>query len=669
MPPLGLELNPLAQTVGSARILRNFIPDKERLLRQPFSGFLGGSTIGWPSIGHTWHLIDFHYTRAGAPENKLLMFASNGHVYQKQESWIIEIFPGNTGFSVLTKKPFVGQLSNRLFWSDGISSYVYDGRSVRVWGLTRSTTAPTVTAANVTGSIVAATGVKGCFSWVVLDEAGNRVHESSRSNINASFVVIGGADDAVTLDITGLTAPSGATHWSGYISELDGSEVYRRTNTTLLTTFTYTATAFPASTTPKAPIRNDPPPSSTVGCVAKNRIFLRDDANPNTWYFSALGEVKGLLNGAADESFCGYSTNSISDISNSDFLPDREIRAMSEHENAIFIFSEQRGYAVIGELNLLDNRSPRSIVKLQQFTEGCIGAWAIKSTPRGLAWMNPSKKIWLWPGGSELYDIGEPIQKQLNVIHYSKELATSSSTSFRDVVAHWHSANGRQWLIWLIAAEEIDDSGDANAEQYQRCEIYDFSRQNQRATKATPEPGSWFEWAAYSNSGFQPDCMASITTSDGFSWLVIGEDGGELRVHDVIAQPAHLNLSMILGQTYLGSAVVGHNPCIFRTGLLRLGNGQWVVGSFLEMITGTDTFVGVPSTGTFTEPTITRWTDVEDGDNPGSGTALTLDTALSSADKRAWFASNGGSMGEHSFSNWLMQAARIRTVPLARRRV
>ena len=69
--------------------------------------------------------------------------------------------------------------------------------------------------------------------------------------------------------------------------------------TTRITTTSIDITAFPAATNATAPIRNDPMPPTTVGCVGKNRLWVRDDANPNTYYFSALGEVKGLANGAA----------------------------------------------------------------------------------------------------------------------------------------------------------------------------------------------------------------------------------------------------------------------------------------------------------------------------------------------------------------------------------
>ena len=165
------------------------------------------------------------------------------------------------------------------------------------------------------------------------------------------------------------------------MSELDGSEILRRTNTTIISTDTFIVTALPAALDPKAPVRNDPPPKSTVGEVAKNRIFLRDDQNPENFWFSALGEVKGLSNGAPDESFPGKDSSSISDLVNNDFIPDREIRAMKMHNNIGFLFSERRGFGLTGELSLLDNRSPRDMAKLEVFFRGVRGSRCYREYP------------------------------------------------------------------------------------------------------------------------------------------------------------------------------------------------------------------------------------------------------------------------------------------------
>ncbi|KKL08035.1 hypothetical protein LCGC14_2579990, partial [marine sediment metagenome] len=122
VPGIRLALNPFAQQVGSARILRNFIPERGRLARKGFSP----DFVSSPTASSVWHVKNFRYTRANAPENEELIFKANGKVYKRVPSAEQEIFPGVTSFSVLNQKPFVGQLGNRFFWHDGSSGYVYD---------------------------------------------------------------------------------------------------------------------------------------------------------------------------------------------------------------------------------------------------------------------------------------------------------------------------------------------------------------------------------------------------------------------------------------------------------------------------------------------------------------------------------------------------------------
>jgi hypothetical protein len=770
LPGLALDLNPFSTRLGAGRVLRNWIPERGRLARKTFSPQF---TVK-PDIagGDVWHIRNFRYTRAGAPENRPLAFREDGKLYQRQSSYEQEIWPGvstsivgpssagsfsgtyanpanagasddvyatatlssigstatltvtnfgfaipagstiqgfvvsieqkwsgdrilsssasltiggnskpvttlsttdeittvgsstdlwgtspsaavvnnstfgvtitctGTGFgfgsgtnsvddititvfygalpTVLVKKPFAQQLSNRFFFNDGVSKKVYDGRDVQNWGFDRTTTAPTVTAQNLAGSIVAATGVKGCITWVKLDEEGNRVHESSRTNLSG-FVVIGGADDSVRLDITALTPPTRATHWSAYISELDGSEVLRRAATTAIGTLTVDIAAFPASTAPKAPIRNDPPPPSSVGWVAKNRIFLRDDNNQATFWFSALGEVKGLLNGAAEESFCGYGTNSISDISNSDFVPDREIKGGIEHDNFVFVWSEKYGYALIGEFNLLDNRSPRGIRKERVFSESLAGADAAASTPYGLAWMNPGRKVLLWTGGASLTPISEPIQTTLDTIPNS-EIA--------NVYLGWWSGNGRQWLILTCRCSSKDDDADSGLAN--RTFVYDFSRPSQRSDGEV-DPGTWLEWTDLSAT-----CVGFYYDEQGSPFLLLGTTNSDVRLVDSVCNPAHLNYTAILGKTYFGATVQSNPRCVLRTGLILPSGDSWTVANYIQLITGDQTGPGTPSLGSLTEPTIASAIDIKNPDLLGTGIALTLDTATTAGDKRAW---------------------------------
>lgn len=614
VPGIRLALNPFAQQVGSARILRNFIPERGRLARKSFSpNFITSS-----SSSSVWHIVNFRYSRANAPENEIIVFKSDGKVYKRIPGQEQEIYPGVTSFPVLTKKPFVGQLGNRLFWNDASNAFVYDGRNIQRWTLIRSAAAPS-TSAIAAGSLTASTGLKAAITWVVLDESGNRVHESSRSNI-AAFQAL--SSENLRIDKSSLTdAQSRATHWSGYVSELDGSEILRRTNTTIIATDTFDVSSLPAALDPKAPIRNDRGPPSTVGEIAKNRIFLRDEQSPEQFWFSALGEVKGLNNGAPDESFPGFDDNSVSDLVNSDFIPDREIKAIKSHSNIIFLLSERRGFGLAGELSLLDNRAPRDMTKLEVFTEGCAGADAIESTPFGLVWFTPGRKIWLWAGGQELIDIGEPIQTLLGTI---------PAGSLDDVYMKWWEGNGRQWLVIALNSRD-GESPDDSSTLAQRVLIYDFSLPSPRPDRQQPDPGSWIEW-----TDIVATAIGTYIADDGQEFLLIGDSSGNVKQADTIVSPCHLNRSFILGECYLGSTVQNNPQADMRTSLLLPSSDLWSVGHYLQLLTGDQNDPGVPSAGTFTEPTLSSWIDPTSVDSPGTAITLTLDSALTSGDKRSW---------------------------------
>lgn len=644
IPGVSLDLNPFASETLSARRMTNWTVERGRLIRYPgdfaiWSNSMGGwSQSGGSGIANDDAVVRFHdfrYTRNSAPENKRILWTTGGQAYNYRSGTTQPIFPGTASFNALTKKPYAGQLGNRLFFSDGVASYVYDGRDpCQTWGLARSTTAPTVTAQNIAGSIVAATGVKGCFTWVVLDEASNRVHESSRSNIS-NFLVIGGADDAVRLDITGITPPARATHWSAYISELDGSNIYRRAATTAIATLTVDISAFPAATSPKAPVRNDPPPPTTIGCVAKNRHFIRDDANPQRFYFSALGEVEGTLNGSGPESFPGYSSNSVSDLVNSDTVPDREIRALIEYEDIVFIFTESKGYALTGQMNLLDSRSPRDLVKRQVFNEGCLGPDAICATPYGLVWMSPSKKIWLWDGGEEVFDLGLPIQPILSLVVGGNYFVSTYPDIKSSVHMSWWSGNNRKWLMVSLSTPGTDDFYSTYGNY-----IFDFSLVTEK------HPGIWY----FLNTNTNYWCSGVYQDDDGFTFLYAGGDNGLYQL-DTYASPTHLNLSFILGQTYLGSTVATAVDSYLYTNILSPNGDLWCTGHYLSLVHGTQ---DTAASGSTTAPTVAMLVDVETVDGLGNtpGFNLTLDSILTSGEKRAWLrpesaGSSGGAFGKN----------------------
>lgn len=637
VPNIHLSLSPFAQAINSARILRNFTLKEGRLARKAFSPNFTGTPTG--VTDKVWHIVNFRYTRANAQENELIIFRANGKVYKDCQ----EIFPGLTGFSALnaSKKPFVAPMSNRLFFSDGTSSYVYDGRDIQQWGLNAPTGGAPSTSAVAAGSLTAATGLKACVTAVVLDEEGNDVHESSRSDI-AAFQVLSSED--LRIDKSGNTFDSRATHWRAYISESDGdSDNLRRVATTSILTDTVDIAALPAATSPRAPIRNDPPPASTVGEVAKGktRIFLRRDLAPSQFWFSALGEVEGLLNGAGEESFPGLGSGTLSDLVNSDFVPDREIKAIVEHSNIIFLFTEKQAFGVAGTLNLLDDGASRNMVKFDQWNQGCVGADAALSTPFGLIWLSPSRNLWLWAGEDQLLDLGNSIQPFLDTI---------PPDELENVQLAWWGGNGKQWLIVVLKCNDgeilNDDTTVAN-----RALILDFALPAFRPNQEQTDPGSWFEW-----DDITATAVGTVITDDGQEFLLIGDTSGNIKQADVTASPAHLNRSFILGETYLGDTVQSNPIATMRTGMVFPEGDKWTTVQHLAMITGDQDAPGTPSAGTFTEPTLTSWLNPLNVGNPGTGITLTLGSAETSGDKEAWLIpETGGTVGGAFARQFLFQ--------------
>lgn len=631
IPGIQLDQNPFAQANGTATILRNVINDSGRMMRKPFSPkYFAEASL---ASGRVWHIFTFKFSRSSARRTELLTFKSDGKVYKVTGGCEQEIFPGITSFGILTKKPLLKQLSNRLFFSDGISSYVYDGRTIQKWGMDIPTTAPSTSAIGA-GSLTMATGLKAAVTAVVLDEAGNRVHESSRSPL-ADFQILSSED--LRIDKSGVTLDSRATHWSGYASELNGSNVIRRTNTTVIGTDTFDVSALPAATVPKAPLLNDPPPASTVGDVGENRIIMRDDSNPHKFWWTAMGEVQALLNGAPDESVPGVDNNSVSPISNNDFVDDREVRAIVRHNNFTMLYTEARAFALIGTLSLIDDRAPRNLKKVLQFTEGCTGPYAAISLPFGVVWLTPGRKLVLWTTGTELIDIGKPIQPALDSI---------SADELDDVVMHWYSGNERQWLMVALKCADGEVEDDATT-QANRVLIYDFSHPSR--SSSNEEIGSWFEWTEIAAT-----TIHTHQNEDGSEHLLIGDTSGDVYQADVIASPAHLSRSMILGKTYAGATVQNNPASTFRTGMLMPNGDNWTMGQNIAVLTGDQDAPGVPSVGSFTEPTIVSWINPLDSGSPGSSLTLTLGSAESSGDKEAWLLPESSGAASGAFAKQFM---------------
>lgn len=609
VPGVRLDLNPFFQRAGTARLLDNWIPEKNRLIRKAFSDKF--QTKAETATGEVWCLVDFRYHRSGAPESQFLVFRSDGKIYKRTGGAELEIFPAATGFSALNSRPKPVNLSNRLFFADSSSAYVYDGRTFRAWGIAAPSSAPVVTVDASGSGITAASGLNASFTWVALDEAGNRVHESTRSTSSAFTGAL--ADDELRIDITGITPPDGVTHWSGYMSELNVSNVRRRVNTSLITTLTFDVSSFPAGTAVREPKRNDQPSATTVMAQWKNRIAMRDETDKRRVWFTAFGEVKALNNGSPEESVPGKSSSSLSDIVNEFRFPDPEVSLIVEHANYLVVFTMQSGYAIVGTGGILDNLGTRGLSSHKVLAEGATGPHAGCTTPFGLAWLTPGRKINLWSG--QIFNIGDAIQSQLNTI---------PSNALADAQCFWWDGHGRKWLVFVL---ECADSDDLTGTTAGRILVYDFDLQSD-----AQHPGEWFEWSDR-NYTWVSDYF------DGAERFLLGGDAeGEVYKLDVISNPCHLDLSMILGKCYLGSTIQDNPAPTLRTGIIVPNNDQNATGLYVSVVRGDQ---AGPSRDVGSDPNIRCEIDPINPDIQPT-IALSVDDIKGSGEYNSWLAPHAG---------------------------
>lgn len=582
-------------------LIQNFVPDYGLLRRAPFQPPYHSSA----SSSRVWHIFDFQFQRDSARNQQLLIFKADGKVYKRIAGRELEVFPGKTSFAPFIQKPSIVNLADRLHVSDGSQYLIYDGWDWFTGGLNRPS-APSLS--GVAGSL---SGTYKVAVTAVHIRNGVRIHESSRSD-TTSF-----APAAQNIRVTKPTLDARATHWSVYMSELSTSDVYRRVATVDINTTTTDISAVPVSTSPTAPIRNDPVQPSRVLTLWKNRIASRDEQALSNLWFTAFAEVKGLLNGAPEECLPGRGSSSISDIVNSWTLPDsgEPIQGAVWHEEFLWVFSDRNGYVIKGEGSLLDSRGIRDFFPQHIFTFGAASPWCMFSTPFGLVTLSPERKLWFWDGGAETVDIGIDIQKRLNLLT-AQQLSEFS-------VFYWEGG-GNTWLVIPLS---------------DRLAIFDFSVRTQDSPK-----GVWFTVTGFSDV---PTAIGDLTLNGHRSLIVGLNDGSVLQLDTdftrgiTVRQPAHLNLSMVLGNTYLGATPQNSAAASLRTGSYPPSAGSWVDGQYLEIVhrgTGDTSATGIRGV----TPTVTVYNDEIDPTNPSTGDILSLVPVSSSnpsatvSEKRGW---------------------------------
>lgn len=597
-------VNPFA-TEPSQGSLENFIPYFKKLVRQqPMPA--NHTSI---QASQVWHIFDFKYvTVDGVSHQKLLIFKSNGGVYDATSGTEVDVSPSPK----FNAKPGITSINNRLHVSDGTQYLIYDGSTWVVAGLSRPSTATaSLNSTGLTGQYLTA------ITWVVEDGSGNRIHEGSRSDL----VTLNPSNQGIKWDISSQTPPPRATHWSIYLSEVASSAVLRRAATTIIATTNVTVTANPASTAPQAPYRNDPPPNTKVLGQWKNRLAGRLESQPSNFWFSAFGEVAANNNGAAEESWCGNITNanaiyngyvSISDLSNEWTLPDKgeTVQSVTWFDNFLMVFSNRNGYSIAGDGSLLDGRSLRDFYPNRVLTFGAAGPFASVATPFGLVVLTPDRRIWLWDGSNNPINIGIDIQTRLNAL---------SSADLAAIQLNYWEGSGRTWLVIPFT---------------DRIQIFDFSIRLRNTGVAQPSP-----YLLSLNQGI---------------WFSIGSQAALPKITATgIYNPTATNIPVLLaggtdGKTYQIDGIVqttGTPPvAIARTASIEPSDGKWSEMMYVETFSiGTNDSA---TTGIRTNtPTLTVYYDGVSPTNPANGITIPLKVVPQTNELRGWLMPRASSSG------------------------
>lgn len=560
----------------------------------------GGSANLW---GASWTAADINASTFGVSIVCTKDGTPSGIVTFSIDSVYVSVVVNNSGTmqeKLFTSKPAIAQIANRLHVSDGRIYRIYDGWH---W-VTAGLDAPTDFDNSDTS--LTGTGLSGTYrvaiSAVHIRNSNGvdiRIHESNRSALASESP----SNQSIRVSIASVTMPARATHWSVYMETPAESGVLRRVSTLPISTTTYDISAEPSSTAPLAPERNDPAQPSHIIAQWKNRVAWRSESNPDLFGFSAFGEVNGLLNGAGDECQPGrLGSNSLSDVVNEWQIPDggQPMQCAVYHGEVLWIFTDRHGFYIQGEGALLDDQELRDFRPQKGLDFGAAGPNAALSTPQGLAVMSHEHKLWLWKSGPEAIDIGHDIQNRLDDL---------TEEQLNNIGMVYWSGEGWDWLMLPLA---------------DRIAVFDFSL----GTEKSPV-GGWFSLTFDS----VPTCISIY--HPGHKFLLSGHADGSVRQLATICQPAHLDLSAKLGETYLGSAVQNSPIARIRTGPLTNEKGQWTEFKYIQYyhLGHTDT-----TNISTSDPIIKAYYDQTNPTTPDNGITLTSATVSGSNERRAYFA-------------------------------
>lgn len=559
----------------------------------------GGTTDPWASswvkadIQNSNFGVQFYCTKSASPAGTVTFSIDSVYILVETSSGATQLFTG---------RPGIAQIANRLHVSDGRLWKIWNGWEWADAGLA----APT--GFDSTDTSLTGTGLTGTYKVAVtaVDIRSNgsdvRVHESNRSD----FATEAPANQSIRVDISGVTFPSRATHWSVYLETPAGSGVLRRVATNALAVTTYDIAAEPAATAAVAPERNDPVQPSRIMVQWKNRLACRSETNPDEFWFTAFGEVAGLLNGAGEECLPGRLgvSATLSDLTNSWRIPDggQPMQAACYHDENLWIFTDRTGFVIQGDGALLDDTGLRDFRPQRALPFGAAGPNAALSTPFGLVVVSPEHKMWLRHNDGSVSDIGKDIQSRLDAL---------TEDELNDIEMVFWSGEGWDWL--LVPLQD-------------RIGVFDFALRTERSLL-----GGWTDLGSQ-DALPQPTALAVYRPNKKF--LLSGHADGSVHQIAALCQPAHLGLSCNLGETYFGSSVQNSPVAIARTGPIAARGSLWSEWKYVQFYHYGHTDTDSISTS---NPTVTAYYDQTNPAAPSSGVSLTVGLVGGSNERRAWF--------------------------------
>lgn len=348
------------------------------------------------------------------------------------------------------------------------------------------------------------------------------------------------------------------------------------------------------------PIRNDPPPPSSVIEPHKYRLFRRRETIPNRFTYTANEEVLAGTNGSPQESVPGTDPKTLSDIIDETAYPKPAlaIRALKSHMDALYIGTEKEIIPLWG-----DSIDSFALSQVTAIDGGVISRWGMESTSHGLVVFSYDRKLYLYPPISPIYAL---TPEDINVTDQLTELGIAMRTKFLTIKASdiqnvrvvKYKYNLRDWLV-ICYQDTLS---------VYHTYVYDF------------ETKGWVEL----QQGFVS--AAVFETSPGVKILVGGGTDGFVYVVDDPTGAITPNATL--------------PTAIFRTSLIDFGHPDILhIPKYLEVEVSNAALMDSSTTVNF-------YLDPKDADNLPTPITLTMFPVPGESTRyRGWFAASEGGQG------------------------